>query len=136
MADLDPVNPSGSEQIPICPFCAGKSERIVDAAEAYAMLDMFPVNKGHALIIPKRHVASYFDLNEQERMACWSMVNDVQHLIQQRYNPDGFNVGINIGTAAGQTIYHVHVHLIPRYNGDVPEPRGGVRGVIPERRSY
>jgi diadenosine tetraphosphate (Ap4A) HIT family hydrolase len=64
------------------------------------------------------------------------MVQHVQHLIQERYNPDGFNVGINIGMAAGQTIYHVHIHLIPRYLGDIPEPRGGVRGVIPDKRNY
>jgi diadenosine tetraphosphate (Ap4A) HIT family hydrolase len=119
-----------------CPFCDRVGDAIADSSEAYAILDRFPVNEGHALIIPKRHVASYFDLTELERSACWSMVNDVQQVLQKQFEPPGFNVGINVGAVAGQTIFHVHIHLIPRYAGDVPEPRGGVRGVIPERRAY
>jgi len=121
-----------------CPFCTPVPERelIVESAMVYSMLDKFPVSSGHALIIPKRHTASYFDLSFKEQSACFFMLNKVKEILQKRFNPDGFNVGINIGETSGQTVPHVHIHLIPRYNGDVEEPRGGVRGVIPEKRSY
>jgi len=121
-----------------CPFCNPVPERelIVESAMVYSMLDKFPVSSGHALIIPKRHTASYFDLSFKEQSACFFMLNKVKEILQKRFNPDGFNVGINIGATSGQTVPHVHIHLIPRYNGDVEEPRGGVRGVIPEKRSY
>jgi len=121
-----------------CPFCNPVPERelIVESAMVYSMLDKFPVSSGHALIIPKRHTASYFDLSFKEQSACFFMLNKVKEILQKRFNPDGFNVGINIGETSGQTVPHVHIHLIPRYNGDVEEPRGGVRGVIPEKRSY
>lgn len=121
-----------------CPFCNPVPERelIAESAMVYSMLDKFPVSSGHALIIPKRHTASYFDLSFKEQSACFFMLNKVKEILQKRFNPDGFNVGINIGETSGQTVPHVHIHLIPRYNGDVEEPRGGVRGVIPEKRSY
>lgn len=121
-----------------CPFCNLEVERelILESATAYAMFDKFPVNKGHILIIPKKHCANYFDLTFREQSACWFMLNRVKEIIQSEFNPDGFNVGININEAAGQTVPHVHIHLIPRYDGDVREPRGGVRGVIPEKRGY
>jgi diadenosine tetraphosphate (Ap4A) HIT family hydrolase len=121
-----------------CPFCKPEAERelIVESATAYAIYDKFPVNPGHALIIPKRHVLQYFELSFKEQSACWFMLNKVKEIIQNRFNPNGFNVGINIGETAGQTISHVHIHLIPRYDGDVKEPKGGVRGVIPEKREY
>jgi diadenosine tetraphosphate (Ap4A) HIT family hydrolase len=123
---------------PECPFCNPEAERelLAESATAYAILDKFPVNKGHALIIPKRHVADYFQLTFKEQSACWFMVDFVKPILQERFNPDGFNIGINVGEQAGQTVPHVHIHLIPRYSGDVPEPRGGVRGVIPDKRSY
>jgi diadenosine tetraphosphate (Ap4A) HIT family hydrolase len=123
---------------PDCLFCHPESSReiICESAMAYAIYDKFPVNKGHALIIPKRHVADYFDLSFKEQSACFFMVNFVKAIIQKQFNPDGFNVGINVGQSAGQTIFHVHIHLIPRYDGDVKEPRGGVRGVIPEMKIY
>jgi ATP adenylyltransferase len=121
-----------------CPFCHPDAERelLAESATAYAILDKFPVNGGHALIIPKRHVASYFELTFREQSACWFMVDFVKPILEKQFNPDGFNVGINIGEHAGQTVPHVHIHLIPRYVGDVPEPRGGVRGVIPWKRNY
>lgn len=121
-----------------CPFCNPDSERelIVESATAYAIYDKFPVNEGHALVIPKRHCSSYFDLSFKEQSACSFMLNKVQQILDKRFNPDGFNVGINIGNDAGQTVDHVHIHLIPRYKGDVEDPRGGIRGVIPNKQKY
>ena len=121
-----------------CPFCNPDSERelIVESATAYAMFDKFPVSKGHALIIPKKHCANYFDLTFKEQSACIFMLNKVKEILLTQFNPDGFNVGINISEAAGQTVPHVHIHLIPRYKGDIENPRGGVRGVIPNKQNY
>lgn len=123
---------------PDCPFCNPDSDRelIVESATAYAMFDKFPVNDGHALIIPKRHCADYFELTFKEQSACIFMLNKVKEILVKQFNPDGFNVGINVGNIAGQTVNHVHIHLIPRYNGDVEDPRGGVRGVIPNKQKY
>jgi diadenosine tetraphosphate (Ap4A) HIT family hydrolase len=121
-----------------CPFCNPDSERelIIESATSYAIYDKFPVNEGHSLIIPKRHISDYFELSFKEQSSCIYMLNLVKKIIKNRFNPDGFNVGINIGESAGQTIPHVHIHLIPRYKGDVKKPRGGVRGVIPDKQSY
>lgn len=121
-----------------CPFCNPDSERelIVESATAYAIFDKFPVNRGHALIIPKRHCADYFELTFKEQAACVFMLNKVKELVSATFNPDGFNVGINVGEHGGQTINHVHIHLIPRYKGDVEDPRGGVRGVILDKQKY
>jgi diadenosine tetraphosphate (Ap4A) HIT family hydrolase len=121
-----------------CPFCNLDPERdiIIETATAYSIYDKFPVSNGHALIIPKKHCANYFELTQDEQTDCWSMVNTIKQILMQKYNPDGFNVGINVNKAAGQTIDHVHIHLIPRYKGDVKDPEGGVRGVIPEKRIY
>lgn len=121
-----------------CPFCNPDTDRelIVESATAYSIFDKFPVSKGHALIIPKKHCADYFDLTFKEQSACVFMLNTVKQIIRTEFSPDGFNIGININEAAGQTVPHVHIHIIPRYKGDVPEPRGGVRGVIPEKRNY
>jgi len=119
-----------------CPFCNLEREKIIESELSYAIYDGYPVNEGHALIIPKRHTANYFDLSLAEQNDCIVLLNRVKGIVQEKYNPAGFNVGININEAAGQTVPHVHIHLIPRYEGDVEEPRGGVRGVIPERRNY
>jgi diadenosine tetraphosphate (Ap4A) HIT family hydrolase len=121
-----------------CPFCfpETKLELITESATAYAIFDKYPVSKGHTLIIPKRHVENYFDLSFREQSACTFMMNFVKELIQKRYNPDGFNIGINVGQSAGQTVHHAHIHLIPRFKGDVENPEGGIRGVIPEKRLY
>jgi diadenosine tetraphosphate (Ap4A) HIT family hydrolase len=121
-----------------CPFCHPDSERelIVESATAYAIYDKYPVNDGHALIIPKKHSSDYFDLTFKEQAACIFMLNKVKEVVSAKFHPSGFNIGINIGEKAGQTVNHVHIHLIPRYDGDVEEPRGGVRGVIPGKQKY
>lgn len=121
-----------------CPFCSQPHERplIAESDLAFALFDLYPVSPGHALIIPKKHMSSYFDLDEQHQAACMRLLNRVREIVTERHRPDGFNVGINIGAAAGQTVPHVHIHLIPRYLGDVAEARGGVRGVIPHKRDY
>ena len=121
-----------------CPFCNPESERelILESATAFAIYDKFPVNEGHALIIPKRHCADYFQLTFKEQSACWYILNATKKVLDKSFKPEGFNVGININEAAGQTIEHVHIHLIPRYSGDVEIPEGGVRGVIPLKQRY
>jgi diadenosine tetraphosphate (Ap4A) HIT family hydrolase len=104
-----------------CPFCnpGTDTELIAESATAYAIYDKYPVNEGHALIIPKRHCTDYFELSFREQSACTFMLNTVKQVVQKRFKPDGFNVGININEPAGQSIPHVHIHLIPRYKGDV-----------------
>lgn len=121
-----------------CPFChLDKSREIIaESPMAYAIFDIFPVCNGHALIIPWRHCSDYFELSLEEQSACWLLINEVKKVVDKQYQPDGYNVGININFSAGQTIPHVHFHLIPRYKGDIIDPRGGVRGVIPEKKSY
>ena len=119
-----------------CLFCNLEREKILKSELSFAIYDAFPVNEGHTLIIPKRHTANYFDLTNEEQADCFALLNRVKGIVQEKYNPAGFNVGININEAAGQTVPHVHIHLIPRYDGDVEVPRGGVRGVIPEKRNY
>jgi ATP adenylyltransferase len=121
-----------------CPFCTPDTERelLTESATAYAILDKFPVSPGHTLVIPKQHTASYFDLPEKSKTACWIMTERVEKLLRKRFLPDGLNIGINIGNHAGQTIPHVHIHLIPRYTGDIENPTGGVRNVIPGKGDY
>lgn len=121
-----------------CPFCNLESDRdiIIENEKAFAIFDKFPVSNGHLLIIPKLHCYSYFDLNIEIQNACWDLVNQGKLLLEKKYSPDGFNIGVNIKEPAGQTVPHVHIHLIPRYAGDVSNPIGGVRGVIPERKEY
>ena len=113
-----------------------KEGDICETATCVAFYDGYPVSPGHALIIPKRHVASYFDLTNHEREAMNVVLQYVKQKVDERYHPDGYNVGINVNEAAGQSVFHVHMHLIPRYKGDVPNPKGGVRGVIPSKQSY
>ena len=121
-----------------CPFCILESERdvVIENEYAFAIFDKFPVSNGHLLIIPKLHCNSYFDLDIEIRNACWDIVNHGKQLLEKMYSPSGYNIGININEAAGQTIPHAHIHLIPRYTGDVSNPRGGVRGVIPLKQDY
>lgn len=132
------INQLKTESDSKCPFCHPAKDRqlLAESATVYAFLDKFPANPGHALVIPKRHCADYFELSFREQSACWFMVNAIKKQLQQEYNPDGFNIGVNINLSAGQTISHVHIHLIPRYKGDVENPTGGVRGVIPNRQDY
>lgn len=121
-----------------CPFCGAEAERrsVARSALAFALRDAYPVTPGHTLIIPRRHVADFFALTAEEREACLSLLDKMKATLDREFSPDGYNVGINVGEAAGQTVPHVHIHLIPRYAGDVPDARGGVRGVIPEKQKY
>ena len=95
-----------------------------------------PVSPGHVLIVPRRHVAGFFDLTAEEQAGLWTLLPLVKRAIDADYRPAAYNIGVNVGVAAGQTVAHVHVHLIPRYPGDVPDPRGGVRWVLPARAAY
>lgn len=119
-----------------CPFCSRNLHILKENDLAFAIYDKYPVNQGHILIIPKRHVCDYFETTAEERKAIATLLDECKKILDESLSPDGFNIGINIGETAGQTIFHVHVHLIPRFQGDIEEPRGGVRGVIPDRRIY
>jgi len=119
-----------------CIFCNPKNEIIIETALAYAISDKFPVSQGHSLIIPKSHVSNYFDLGINEQIPLTILINRLKKIIDKKYKPDGYNIGVNIGNASGQTVNHVHIHLIPRYNNDVENPIGGVRNVIPLKGDY
>lgn len=120
-----------------CIFCNASRESIIAENDlCFAIYDGFPVSKGHVLIIPKRHVADYFSLTEDEVTAMQTMMRVIKVKLDAELSPDGYNVGINVNEAAGQTVFHVHMHLIPRYKGDVENPKGGVRGVIPNKQKY
>jgi diadenosine tetraphosphate (Ap4A) HIT family hydrolase len=120
-----------------CPFCSLPPARIwLQTASTIAFRDGFPVSDGHTLVIPRRHVASLFELPEDEQREVWSQISIVRRRLEEEFNPDGFNIGLNDGEAAGQTVAHTHVHIIPRYRGDVPDPRGGVRWIIPQKAAY
>ena len=103
---------------------------------AYARWDNFPASRGHAEVVPIRHVESFFDLTSAELSAIYDLAKVAKQVIDDKYQPDAFNVGVNDGEAAGRTVHHVHVHLLPRYAGDVPNPRGGIRHIIPGKGSY
>lgn len=118
-----------------CPFCS-RNEDVLSNALAHARYDKYPVSDGHLLVIPNRHVSSYFDLTAEERIAMFELLDEARVLLDKDRKPDGYNIGINVGEAAGQSVWHVHAHLIPRYTGDTDDPRGGVRGVIPEKQKY
>ena len=121
----------------ICPFCTLDSSRILGENDhAVWIRDGFPVSPGHSLVIPKRHVGSFFAIGIEERSAILSLLDQAKSAAADEFAPDGFNVGINDGPAAGQTVPHLHVHLIPRYLGDMGDPRGGVRWVLPEKADY
>lgn len=120
-----------------CPFCARDPADIILAnGHSMAIYDGFPVSPGHMLIIPKRHIASLFEAAAEERTALFELLAEARGLLQEEYDPDGFNIGINDGAAAGQTVPHLHIHLIPRYAGDKADPRGGVRWIFPEKAVY
>ena len=126
----DPNNP--------CLFCNIKESGLAKENNlAYASYDSFPVSEGHCLIIPKRHVKDYFDLSNDEIIACNDLIKEIKNEIIKKDNSvKGFNVGSNAGKISGQSILHCHIHLIPRRAGDVENPQGGVRSVIPSKQHY
>ena len=126
----DPNNP--------CLFCNTKESGFTNQNElAYASYDTYPVSKYHCLIIPKRHIKDFFELTDEELVACNDLIRKVKdEVIKKDPNIDGFNLGTNIGRVSGQSILHCHFHLIPRREGDVENPQGGVRSVIPNKQHY
>jgi len=120
-----------------CPFCSPvDGEKVLVSELCFARWDKYPVTEGHLLIIPNRHVPNYFLLTADEKTALWVLVDEGKKLLEECFKPDGYNVGINIGADAGQTITHCHIHLIPRRSGDTINPRGGVRAVIAGKADY
>ena len=126
----DPNNP--------CLFCTTKNNDIIEENKfAFATMDSYPVSSQHCLIIPKRHVKDYFDLSEEEVLGCDQLIKKIKIKVENNdITIKGFNIGINSGKEAGQSIMHCHIHLIPRREGDVQNPQGGVRGVIPSKQHY
>jgi diadenosine tetraphosphate (Ap4A) HIT family hydrolase len=120
-----------------CPFCRVPEERIIECnPHAFALADGFPVSPGHTLIVARRHVADFFELADAEMIAVIALLRSARDRLLAALRPDGFNIGANAGAAAGQTVFHVHVHLIPRFAGDVPYPEGGIRNLIPGKGRY
>lgn len=119
-----------------CDYLVKKEKVIFDNKLAFTIYDGFPVNKGHMLIMPKRHVESFFELTSDEKLAIDELVTRTKAFLDENFKPDAYNLGINEGVYAGQSILHCHLHVIPRYIGDVSNPRGGVRGVIPAKQNY
>jgi len=124
----DPNNP--------CLFCGEPRGVSLQNLLAYSARDSYGVSPGHTLVIPERHVASFFELTPEEVAACMDLISKEKELLDEEFKPDGYNIGVNIGPAAGQSILHVHIHIIPRYKGDVENPQGGVRHVIPDKAHY
>jgi diadenosine tetraphosphate (Ap4A) HIT family hydrolase len=120
-----------------CPFCSSLGSRVYLENElALAILDSFPISEGHSLIIPRRHVSSIFEIQKNELLSLFNLLADARNKLTEQFSPDGFNIGINDNEAAGQTINHVHIHLIPRYKGDQEDPRGGIRWIFPDKAKY
>jgi diadenosine tetraphosphate (Ap4A) HIT family hydrolase len=120
-----------------CPFCPPKEHEVLETHPlAVAITDSNPLTRGHSLVIPRRHVASFFELTGDERLAIGELLDRLKSSIDKAHGPDAYNIGINDGAAAGQTVMHLHVHLIPRYKGDADDPRGGVRWIFPRKAEY
>jgi len=120
-----------------CPFCTIALEKIIaQSAHTFTVRDTLPVSPGHTLIVPKRHIASIFEATKDEVAALWQSLENARTSLFKEFSLDGFNIGINDGLASGQTILHLHIHLIPRYNGDMPDPRGGIRWIFPDKAVY
>lgn len=120
-----------------CPFCAIEPGRVfLDEPLVRGLWDAFPVSPGHALLVTRRHVANWFDATPAEQAALLDAISAARAEIEARHQPEGYNVGFNAGEVAGQTVFHLHMHVIPRYAGDNPEPRGGIRAVIPGQGPY
>ena len=114
-----------------CIFCQLDHSVLAETKLSVAFLDSFPVSNGHALVIPRRHVLSLWEMTDEEYTDAFNLVRHVKQILQEKFEPQGFNIGVNCGEAAGQSVLHAHIHLIPRYKGDIPSPRGGVRNIIP-----
>jgi diadenosine tetraphosphate (Ap4A) HIT family hydrolase len=120
-----------------CPFCTLPPERIIDSNDlALVIRDGYPISPGHTLVIPKRHIGSWFEITPAEQQALLDLLAKAKAVLETEFKPDGYNIGINDGPTAGQTVPHLHMHLIPRYKGDQKDPRGGVRWIIPEKAKY
>lgn len=113
-----------------CPFCNFEEKILFENEYAIAFFDHYPVSKGHALVIPKRHATTYFDLTKEEIEAIFELSKKVKEYVDTLYHPDGYNVGFNVLHAGGQSVMHAHLHVIPRYNGDAAHPRGGIRKIM------
>ena len=120
-----------------CPFCTLPPDRIIDSNDlALVIRDGYPVSPGHTLVIPKRHNGSWFEITPEEQSAMLDLLGRAKAVLGEEFKPDGYNIGINDGPTAGQTVPHLHIHLIPRYKGDLEDPRGGVRWIIPGKAKY
>ena len=121
----------------ICPFCQPDNEQIwFEDQTGFVLRDAYPISQGHALVVLRQHVARLNDFPADTQAALWQLASEARRRIDEELRPDGFNVGVNDGEAAGQTVMHAHIHVIPRWNGDVADPRGGIRWVIPEKARY
>lgn len=127
MTPRDPNDP--------CLFCAPRDVTRRNAL-AYTTRDSYPVSPGHTLILPVRHCSDFFDLSPEEMAACMELLAEERRALDREFKPDGYNVGLNVGQAGGQSVPHAHIHLIPRYAGDHPNPRGGIRQIIPWKADY
>lgn len=116
--------------------CLEDGDLFLENDLAFARYDGFPVSNGHLEVCPKRHIKDFWEATLEERIAIFSLLDEAKKVVDEKYGPDAYNIGMNLGEEAGQSVMHLHVHLIPRYKGDVENPRGGVRGVIPSKKDY
>lgn len=119
-----------------CIFCNPHREVIAQSKHCLAYLDKFPVTKGHALVVPRRHVVTIWEMTDEEYTDAFFLARNVKEILNEQFHPDGFNIGVNCGEFAGQSVWHAHIHVMPRYKGDIENPRGGVRHIIPGRGNY
>jgi len=125
---------SDSSNFSTCELCT-RADVVLENSLAYVRYDNHSLSRGHVLVVPKRHVASFFDMSKKEQVAVFELLAEAQRQLQTMFSPDGYNIGVNVGAAAGQSRMHVHVHLIPRYVGDVSNPSGGIRCVLAPKTS-
>ena len=135
------INPMLDLKTNSCPFCAvndsGITSRVLIEDElSFCIYDGYPVSEGHCLIIPNRHISSFFEASREEKMSLFNILDLAKEHIDKKFSPQGFNIGINDGPAAGQTVPHLHIHLIPRYQDDAEDPRGGIRLIFPGKANY
>ena len=119
-----------------CPFCAAGERKWLKNDAAIAFPGAYPLTEGHTLVVPRVHVSSLYELNIEQQSSVWELVAEVRQRLLVGLKPDAFNIGVNDGLAAGQTIDHAHVHVIPRWNGDVADPRGGIRWILDDKADY